>query len=135
MIDGFKLHSRLEADTAFVADWPLSRVLLMNDARFPWLILVPQRTGLVELHDLAEPERAALMEEIARVGRALKSITGASKINTAALGNQVLQLHVHVIARMAGDAAWPGPVWDVGSAVPYDALARDEFISRLRLGL
>lgn len=134
-MDDFTLHPRLEADTTIVTDWALSRVLLMNDTRFPWLILVPRRTGLVELHDLAEPERAVLIEEIARAGRALKDLTGASKINTGALGNQVLQLHIHVIGRTVDDAAWPNAVWGSGTPTPYDDAARDEFISRLQLGL
>ena len=131
----FELHPRLANDTAFVADWTLSRVLLMNDARFPWLILVPRGAGLSELHDLSEADAAMVVHEVRRAGRGLKALTGASKINTAALGNQVPQLHLHVIARHAGDAAWPNPVWGRGDARPYEAPARDEFISRLRMGL
>ncbi len=82
----FTLHERLAADTAFVADWGLSRVLLMDDARYPWLILVPRRAGLVELHDLKHAERLVLIEEIARASSALKTLTEAAKINTGALG-------------------------------------------------
>src|SRR5580698_4594898 len=84
-METFALHPRLAADTAFIADWPLSRVLLMNDARFPWLVLVPRREGAIELHDLAAPERALLVEEIARASAALKQFTGAAKINVGAL--------------------------------------------------
>src|ERR1043165_7552532 len=107
----FQLDSRLEADTVFVADWPLSRLLLMEDARYPWLILVPRRAELSEIHDLGHAERMVLMEEIAPAAKGLKALTGAAKINVGALGNVVPQLHVHVVARNPGDAAWAGPVW------------------------
>jgi diadenosine tetraphosphate (Ap4A) HIT family hydrolase len=127
----FALHPRLEADTAFVADWPLSRVLLMNDARYRWLVLVPRKPDLVELHDLGAQDRAALVEEIARASQTLKSLTGAAKINTGALGNMVPQLHIHVIARNPGDPAWPGPVWGHSPAQPYDETVRAAFIAKL----
>jgi len=128
---GFVLLPRLAADTVFVADWALSRVLLMNDSRFAWLILVPRRMGALELHDLGPLDRGLLVEEMVRVGAALKSVTGAAKINTAVLGNVVNQLHVHVVARNPGDAAWPGPVWGHGDSVPYDAATRDALVDRL----
>jgi len=134
-MSGFALHPRLAADTVFVADWPLSRVLLMNDARYAWLVLVPCREGLTELHDLDAPERALLIEEIARAGGALKTLTGAAKINTGALGNLVPQLHIHVVARKPGDAAWPGPVWGQGAAVPYEPAARDALLQELARSL
>jgi diadenosine tetraphosphate (Ap4A) HIT family hydrolase len=124
----FVLHPRLEADTVFVADWRLSRVLLMNDARYSWLVLVPRTADAVELFDLKEADRAKLMEEVSAAGEMLKRLTGAAKINVGALGNLVPQLHVHVVARSLGDPAWPGPVWGHSSAVPYDAAARDDFI-------
>lgn len=127
----FELHLRLAADTAFVADWPLSRVLLMNDARYPWLIFVPRRDGLTELHDLDAQARSELIEEIARASSALKSLTGAAKINVGALGNLVPQLHIHVVARKPGDAAWPGPVWGQGVAMPYEPAARDALLKEL----
>jgi diadenosine tetraphosphate (Ap4A) HIT family hydrolase len=115
----FALDDRLTADTLFLADLTLCRVLLMNDSRFPWLILVPRRAGLRELSDLAPPERALLIEEVALAGERLKTHTGAKKINIGALGNIVAQLHVHVVARREGDAAWPGPVWGFDKAAPY----------------
>jgi len=115
----FVLDSRLAADAFVLGDMLLSRVLLMNDARFPWLIVVPRRPALRELIDLASTERSILMEEIARASAALKEATRAEKLNVAALGNQVEQLHVHVIARFAGDPAWPHPVWGRGPATPY----------------
>jgi diadenosine tetraphosphate (Ap4A) HIT family hydrolase len=131
----FALHSRLAADTFFVADWTLSRVLLMNDARFPWLVLVPQRAHLVELHDLNADDRATLIEEISLASRCLKSLTGAAKINVGALGNLVAQLHIHVVARKPGDAAWPRPVWGRGTAVPYEPAAREALLNELARSL
>ena len=130
-MNGFSLHPRLAADTVLVADWSLSRVLLMNDARYPWLILVPRREALVELHDLNIEDRAILIEEIARASGALKSLTGAAKINVGALGNLVPQLHIHVVARKPGDAAWPGPVWGQGAPAPYESAAREALLKEL----
>ncbi len=131
----FVLDARLAADTAFVADWPLSRVLLMNDARFPWLVLVPRRAGAVEIFDLSAPERCEFFDEIACAGERLKELSGAAKINIGALGNIVPQLHMHVVARNPSDAAWPGPVWGQGKAAPYAATAMADFIRRLAAGL
>jgi len=124
----FTLHPRLAADTAFIADEPLSRVLLMNDMRYRWLILVPRRADVTELHDLDAADRATLTEEIAAAARKLKDLTGAAKINIGALGNLVPQLHVHIVARGPGDPAWPGPVWGHSAAVPYAAATRDAFL-------
>jgi diadenosine tetraphosphate (Ap4A) HIT family hydrolase len=131
----FSLHPRLAADTAFVADWPLSRVLLMNDARHPWLILVPRRGGAAELFDLDRSDRTVLMEEVSRAARDLKELSRAAKINVGALGNLVPQLHIHVVARSPGDAAWPGPVWGHGTSMPYEAAQRDALIAELRARL
>jgi diadenosine tetraphosphate (Ap4A) HIT family hydrolase len=131
----FVLDPRLEADTIFVADWMLSRVLLMNDSRYPWLVLVPRHADLTELHDLSVEGRAALIEEAARAGAALKSLTGAAKINIGALGNLVAQLHLHVVARRPRDSAWPGPVWGKGDREPYEAVEQADLISRLRSAL
>jgi len=127
----FALHERLAADTAFVADWALSRVLLMNDVRYAWLVLVPRRVGAVELFDLGEADRTTLTEETARAAKLLKTISGSAKINIGALGNLVPQLHVHVVARNPGDPAWPGPVWGHSPAVPYEATARDALIAQI----
>ena len=106
----FALDERLARDTFAVGDLPLSRVLLMNDARWPWLIPVPRREGLVELTDLEASDRARLIEEAALAAGFLKAHAKADKINVGALGNVVRQLHLHVVARLVGDAAWPGPV-------------------------
>ena len=116
----FALHPHLAAETEFVCDWPLSRILLMNDKRFPWLILVPCQASLTELFDLDQKTRAQLIGEIADVSQRLKTWANADKINVAALGNQVPQLHVHVIARKIGDPAWPNLPWSAGKPVSYD---------------
>lgn len=135
MTADFTLHPQLAADGIELAHWPLSLVLLMDDGRFPWLILVPQRTGLRELHDLPPTERGSLMEEVARAGRLMQTAFRADKINTAALGNQVPQLHIHVIARFIGDLAWPNPIWSHGPRRPMTTAERAERISALRPGL
>ena len=128
---GFALHPRLAADTIFVADDPLCRVLLMNDARYRWLVLVPRVAGAVELFDLAAPDRATLTEEIATASQTLKRLFGAAKINVGALGNVVPQLHVHIVARSPGDPAWPDPVWGHSPAVPYDDATRAPVLAQL----
>lgn len=107
----WSLHPQLGQDTVNIGDLPLCRVLMVRDGNFPWAILVPRRVEIVEIIDLDEVSQAQLMTEIARVARALKSVTGCDKLNIAALGNVVPQLHVHVIARGRGDPAWPKPVW------------------------
>ena len=124
----FFLDKRLAAIGVHALDLPLSRVLVMDDARFPWLILVPRRPHLVELFALDPAERPLLMEEIAMAGSQLKALTKCHKTNIANLGNAVPQLHIHVIARNPGDAAWPGPVWGKGEAVPYEPQALEEFV-------
>jgi diadenosine tetraphosphate (Ap4A) HIT family hydrolase len=132
MNNDFVLHERLAADTITLADWPLCRVLLMNDASYPWLILVPRRSGLTEIHELAADDRSSLIEEIARAGRALTSGFTPDKINVGALGNMVPQLHIHVIARFRSDPAWPGPVWGKQPPVPYESAALQERIDTLK---
>jgi diadenosine tetraphosphate (Ap4A) HIT family hydrolase len=114
------LHPRLAADCFPLGDLVLCRALLMNDRRFPWCVLVPRLPDLRDFHDVPRGERLALYDEIDRVSRVLARIGRADKMNVAALGNMVPQLHVHVIARTTTDAAWPGPVWNAGAAVPYD---------------
>jgi diadenosine tetraphosphate (Ap4A) HIT family hydrolase len=116
----FALDARLAADTIEIGDLALSRLLLMNDARFLWLILVPRRNDLSELIDLDAADRAILIEEIAAVSAVLRGEPGVDKINVGALGNIVRQLHVHVVARNVGDATWPGPVWGSGAPARYD---------------
>jgi diadenosine tetraphosphate (Ap4A) HIT family hydrolase len=127
----FALHPTLARDTVEVARLPLCRVLLMRDRRFPWLILVPEREAVREIHELPPVDRAALVEEIARAGEVLKRLFRPDKVNVGALGNVVPQLHVHVVARFAADAAWPGPVWGSGAAEPYGERELEESRERL----
>lgn len=115
----FLLHPQLLADTHPVCELDLCTVRLMDDARFPWLILVPRQPFLHDLVDVETDDQAILLDEINRAGRALQRLYRCEKLNVAALGNVVPQLHVHVIARHSDDAAWPRPVWGVGSAHPY----------------
>ena len=127
----FELDARLAADSVPVADLALSTVRLMKDANYPWLLVVPKKAGAVELIDLDCDERAVLVEEIATVSEVLKAATGCDKLNVAALGNVVAQLHVHVIARFATDAAWPGPVWNKVPALAYAEGALEALAARL----
>ncbi len=128
----WSLHAQLKNDTIDIGDLPLSRVLVIKDANYPWLLLVPRREGAVEIIDLDEVEQAQLTTEVSRVARALKDVSKCDKLNIAALGNVVPQLHVHVIARRKGDAAWPRPVWGVVPPRPHDPEEVQNFISALR---
>ncbi|HZR62651.1 MAG TPA: HIT family protein [Xanthobacteraceae bacterium] len=128
---GWSLHPQLRADTAFVCDLALSRLVAMNDANFPWLILVPRRAGAGELFDLGA-EQAALADEIALVSRALKDETRCDKLNVAAIGNVVPQLHIHIVARTRGDALWPKPVWGAAPPRAYDAAGLERFVAAMR---
>jgi diadenosine tetraphosphate (Ap4A) HIT family hydrolase len=128
----WSLHAQLKNDTIDIGDLPLSRVLVIKDANYPWLLLVPRREGAVEIIDLDEVEQAQLMTEVSRVARALREISKCDKLNIAALGNVVPQLHVHVIARRKGDAAWPRPVWGVVPPLAHDAEEVQNFISAIR---
>lgn len=107
----------------------------MKDSSFPWLILVPQRPEVRELHDLSREDRAVFMEEIARVSEAIQSIFNPDKINLGALGNIVPQLHMHVIGRFKTDRAWPGPVWGSGEALPYSPEGLQTTLERFRVAL
>lgn len=128
----FVLDARLQRDSAHVLHLGLSELRLMNDRRWPWLILVPQRPAIAEVHDLAPLDQAVLTFETNLVAAALKASTGCTKINTGALGNVVRQLHVHVIARSEGDPNWPGPVWGFGQPVRYPPDRLESLIARLR---
>jgi len=130
--DGFSLDARLAADTHAVAELPLSRLLLMDDARYGWLILVPRRAGLRELSDLPRADQHRLLEEIELARSALGALGAYDKLNLGALGNIVEQLHVHVIARRRDDAAWPGPVWGHGTRVAHAPDALADRLRRLR---
>ena len=128
----WSLHPQLAKDTIDIGDLPLSRVLVIKDANYPWLLLVPRREGAVEIIDLDEVAQAQLMTEITRVSRAVKEITKCDKLNVAALGNMVPQLHIHIVARRTGDMAWPRPVWGVAPPLPHDAQEVQQFISAVR---
>jgi diadenosine tetraphosphate (Ap4A) HIT family hydrolase len=128
----WSLHPRLEADTHPVARWPLCDVRLMEDARYAWLILVPRIADAVEIVDLPTDAQQQLTAEIARASHALRTVASPHKLNIGALGNVVRQLHVHVLARFEGDAAWPGPVWGHGQAEPYTDEARSARLQALR---
>lgn len=131
----FELHPRLLADTAMLTDWKLSRVLLMNDANYPWLILVPRLANVSELFELDAAAQGLLMAEIARASAGLKIWAqdhgGCDKVNAAAIGNIVPQLHIHVVARRRSDPAWPGVVWGAGQAKPYEQARLADVIASL----
>lgn len=119
------IPAAIEAVSAEVCDLGLCHVRLMDDARYPWLVLVPKKAGLVEIEDLAPADRQRLVEEAVLAGGAVRAVgeaigVAAEKLNIAQLGNVTRDLHVHVVGRRAGDPAWPGPVWGVGEALPYE---------------
>ena len=128
----WSLHPQLAKDTVPVGDLALSRVLLAADANYPWLILVPRLPTLVELIDLEENAQVQLLSEVAAAARALKNITECEKLNIAALGNQVPQLHVHIIGRRHSDAAWPKPVWGVVPPIAYEPHSLNGLLAALR---
>lgn len=127
---GFVLDPRLAADSVFIADGPLSQVRLMNDARFPWLLLVPRVPQASEWLELDGQQQRLLLAEINQVGNLVRAEPGIEKLNIGALGNIVRQLHVHLVGRHGADAAWPGPVWGNGTAqrhAPASLEARVEY--------
>lgn len=131
----FALDPRLEADSVFVADGPLSQVRLMNDARFPWLLLVPRVADASEWIDLDGNQQRLLLAEINQLSKLLRAEPGVHKLNIGALGNIVRQLHVHLVGRHEGDAAWPGPVWGSGAARKWDADALSAQVEHWRTRL
>lgn len=128
----FSLDPRLAADSVFVADGPLSQVRLMNDARFPWLLLVPRLADASEWIELDGAQQRLLLAEVNQVGQLLRAQDGVEKLNIGALGNSVRQLHVHLVGRHTGDAAWPGPVWGSGTAQRHSAQALEQQLSHWR---
>ncbi len=127
----FTLDPRLAADTVHAGDLALCRVLLMDDARFPWLVLVPRRPDVAEITDLSAEDAHALMDEMRLATGVMLALAKPDKVNVAALGNVVPQLHVHVIGRFLSDPAWPRPVWGVGEARPYPHHARAQMVERI----
>jgi len=138
MTVAFKADPSFEAGSVIACDWTLCQVRLQDDARFPWLILIPRRAGLHEIEDLTVTERAALMNEVVRAGEMVRELAQAAgrpvqKLNVAALGNVTAQLHVHVVGRRHDDGQWPDPVWGRGAAAPYGANGLQAAVSRIRL--
>ncbi|HZX52017.1 HIT family protein [Pseudomonas sp. XK-1] len=131
----FVLDSRLQQDTLLVGDFPLCRLLLMNDRQYPWFILVPRREDVSELFQLDAGDQLALWQETTGLAELLKDTFAADKMNVATLGNMVSQLHMHVIVRRRDDAAWPAPVWGKHAAQPYSEEQVAAVKARLRLVL
>jgi diadenosine tetraphosphate (Ap4A) HIT family hydrolase len=132
----FKLNPKLEADTFQIGDFELSRVLLMNDSRYPWIILVPRLENVTELHQLSMPDRQQLIEESCSVSEFILEKFSVAKMNVGALGNIVSQLHLHHIGRHEKDPAWPGPVWGHSAAQPYsDDALKEQFALFAKLPL
>ena len=131
----FDLDPRLQADTLWVGELPLSRVLLMNDRRYRWVILVPRRDGITEWMDLDEADGVLLWQESMRLSRVLRDLFGGKKLNIGALGNLVPQLHLHHVVRQESDPAWPGPVWGHSAAEPYDKEEAARVLQELRSAL
>ena len=131
---GWSLHPQLERDTFALGDLALSRVLVIDDANYPWLLLVPRRAA-IELVDFDAVEQAQLMSEIARTAAALRAVTECHKLNIAALGNVVPQFHVHIIARFRSDAAWPKPVWGLVAPRAYEPESFEKLAAALRAKL
>ena len=132
MAHSWTLHPQLENDTGLIGDLPLSQVRVMRDANYPWLLLVPRRAGASEIVDLDPADRVQLMTEIGDASRVLKLVTQCDKLNVAAIGNVVPQLHVHIVARRDDDAAWPRPVWGVAPPRAYEPAALNALIDTIR---
>jgi len=132
LMPDFELHPQLAADTVSVATWPLCEVLLLTDANYPWLVLVPARTGLRDFHELSPDDMVTAGREISRASEALVALFTPDKINVAALGNMVPQLHIHVVARFTDDVAWPNPIWGVAPALAYAPAALEARLADLR---
>lgn len=131
----YELHPQLKQDTIRIGEFELCEVLLMNDMRYPWLILVPKRENKAEIYQLTEQEQQRLLIESSFVSKAMSGLFSAAKMNIAALGNMVEQLHIHHIARYKTDATWPKPVWGIGQAEPYSEMAKSAILSQLTQAL
>lgn len=127
----FILHERLQQDCLLLGNFALSKLLLLNDCRFPWCILVPARAEISEIHQLDWNDQVQLLRESSHLAQCLTRIYRPDKLNIAAIGNLVPQLHVHHVVRYRDDAAWPSPVWGVGIAQPYTVVERDKQIEKL----
>ncbi len=128
----FKLHPRLIKDTFYIIDFKLSKLLLMNDSNYPWFILVPTRKNITELYELDKEDRLELNSEIDIISKKLSIHFNAKKMNIAALGNIVPQLHIHIIVRKENDAAWPNPVWNNTDTIPYKESISFKMVNDIR---
>jgi diadenosine tetraphosphate (Ap4A) HIT family hydrolase len=128
----FELNARLQQDTLEVMDLHFSRLLLMNDSRFPWLVLVPMKNNILEIFELEKVEQHQLLLEITEISKIFKTMFNADKLNVASIGNIVPQLHVHIIARTKNDSAWPSPVWGFGKSLPYSLKQAELIIHNLK---
>jgi diadenosine tetraphosphate (Ap4A) HIT family hydrolase len=135
MGDSFVLHPQLAQDTLFLGDWPLCRMLRMNDRSYPWLILVPRVPDIREIIDLVEDDQQRLVSEIAQASRIFRKHLAPDKLNVAALGNVVPQLHVHIVARFVTDPAWPRPIWGVKPVEPFPGDEAMTAVAELRAQL
>ena len=131
----FTLHRQLEADTAFITDLPLSRALLINDSHYPWIVLVPRRANATEIYKLNHSDQTQLLSESAQICRVMEALFSPDKMNIAAIGNMVPQLHLHHVARFTSDIAWPAPVWGFAPSAAYDAKILESTVKRIRKGL
>lgn len=131
----FLLDPRLAADSLFIADGPLSQIRLMDDARYPWLLLVPRVADLAEWIELDGNQQRLLLAEVNQAGKLVRAEPGVEKLNLGALGNVVRQFHVHLVGRHAGDAAWPGPVWGNGTVQRFTPAEREARIEAWQLRL
>lgn len=131
----FVLDSRIEADSIFICDLELCQLRIQNDQRYPWLVLVPKLPSLTEVHELTVAQQQQLLADSSLAAKALKAVTSCKKINVANLGNVVSQLHWHVVARFAHDQTWPGPIWGVGIAEPYQEQQLAELVNAIKLEL
>jgi diadenosine tetraphosphate (Ap4A) HIT family hydrolase len=128
----WQLDAQIGRDTAQVGDLTLCCVRAMNDATYPWLVLVPRRAGVTEIIDMDAADRAQLMTEISAAATVLKDVTRCDKLNIGAIGNLVPQLHIHIVARRRGDPAWPKPVWGAAPPQPYAPQTLDAFVEAVR---
>ncbi|MDD2865179.1 MAG: HIT domain-containing protein [Methylococcales bacterium] len=127
----FSLHPQLQKDCLALGKFELCQVLLMNDSQFPWFILVPQRAGIREIYELSHEDQITLMSESSYLAQKLATIFAADKLNIAAIGNIVEQLHIHHVVRYKTDKAWAAPVWGKFAAVPYSAQQLEDLRMRL----
>lgn len=127
----FQLHSQLQRDCRLIGRFPLCLLLLLDDARFPWFVLVPQRENVAEIYLLSDGDRVQLWAESDQLSRCIVNLFKPDKLNIAALGNVVPQLHLHHIARYTGDAAWPKPVWGLGTAEPYESSRLKQILAQV----